>query len=280
MSDNPDGSEKIHGRHTGPKKCSGCMEVKPLSEYSTYRRGGKLYYTTRCRSCGVTAAAAWRNKNRERVRETRRARYNADPEVKRKRSEREQRLAEERERLARYPETERTCRKCEVTKPIDEFSKGDGGTLRWVCNGCRAEQHRQWRAQNTEKVREWHRNYNEKPENKKAHRDRERRRYHQNQTVRETQNEKRLRRKYNLTQAEYDAKLSEQNGGCAVCGKQCKTGRALAVDHCHVTGEVRGLLCANCNRAIGWLQDDQTLIRAALEYVVKWDDILQSNPPF
>jgi hypothetical protein len=36
----------------------------------------------------------------------------------------------------------------------------------------------------------------------------------------------------------------------------------------------------NCNRAIGWLKDDAKLIQAALEYIVKWDAILQSNPPF
>ena len=247
MSENPDGTEKIHGRHTGPKKCSGCMQVKPLSDYGTYRRGQKLYYQTRCKACQV--------------------------------SEREQRLAEERERLERYPETERTCRKCELTKPIDQFSKGDGGNLRKVCKDCKAEQHRQWRARNTEHVQEWHRDYNKTPDRKKALQDRSRRRYHEQQQ-RESRYERRLIKAYNLTRAAYDAKLAEQNGGCAICGNQCKTGRTLAVDHCHVTGQVRGLLCANCNRGIGWLQDDQTLIRAALEYVMKWDDTLQSNPPF
>lgn len=255
------------------------MQIKPLSDYSTYRRGQKLYYRTRCKSCAVAEAAAYRQQNGDKVRARRRAAYNADPEVKRRRSEREQRLAEERERLERYPETERTCRKCELTKPIVEFSKGDNGNLRKVCNACKADQHREWRARNSENVREWHRNYAQTPERQKATRDRARRRYHDNQEV-QTRYERRLLKLYNLTQEEYDAKLAEQNGGCAICGEQCKSGRTLAVDHCHVTGEVRGLLCANCNRAIGWLQDDQTLIRSALEYIVKWDDILQSNPPF
>ena len=255
------------------------MQVKPLSDYGTYRRGQKLYYQTRCKACQVASAAAWNQKNADKVRARSRAAYNADPEVKRRRSEREQRLAEERERLERYPETERTCRKCELTKPIDQFSKGDGGNLRKVCKDCKAEQHRQWRARNTEHVQEWHRDYNKTPDRKKALQDRSRRRYHEQQQ-RESRYERRLIKAYNLTRAAYDAKLAEQNGGCAICGNQCKTGRTLAVDHCHVTGQVRGLLCANCNRGIGWLQDDQTLIRAALEYVMKWDDTLQSNPPF
>jgi hypothetical protein len=272
-------ADEIHGRHSGPKKCSGCMQVKPLSEYSLYRRGGKLYYRTRCKACGVADAASWNQKNRDRVNARKRAAYNNDPGVIRRRSEREQRLAEERERLARYPETERTCRKCEQTKPIEEFSKGDGGNLRKVCNACKAEQHRQWRGRNSEHIQEWHRKYNQSPERQEAHRDRQRRRYHEKQE-KETRYQRRLRRLYNLTQAEYDAKLAEQNGVCAVCGQECKSGRTLAVDHCHVTGEVRGLLCMNCNRAIGWLKDDPKLIQAALEYIVKWDAILQSNPPF
>jgi hypothetical protein len=154
-----------------------------------------------------------------------------------------------------------------------------GGNLRNVCKACKAEQHRQWRESNSQQVQEWHRRYNQRPERKQAHRDYERWRYHEKQQ-KETQNQRRLRRRYNLTQAEYDAKLVEQKGGCAVCGQKCKSGRALAVDHCHLTGEVRGLLCMNCNRAIGWLKDDAKLIQAALEYIVKWDAILQSNPPF
>jgi hypothetical protein len=41
----------------------------------------------------------------------------------------------------------------------------------------------------------------------------------------------------------------------------------LMVDHCHATGKVRGLLCHNCNRALGLLKDDKSTIRRALEYL-------------
>ena len=66
--------------------------------------------------------------------------------------------------------------------------------------------------------------------------------------------------------------LSGQGGLCAICGQPPKpdgvraAGR-LHVDHDHVTGAVRALLCNECNRALGYLRDDPNLMRAAAEYV-------------
>ena len=78
---------------------------------------------------------------------------------------------------------------------------------------------------------------------------------------------------YGITAAQYDALLSAQGGGCAICGEQCSTGRMLAVDHDHeccpdyikTCGEcTRGLLCGSCNQGLGKLGDDpERLIRAA-----------------
>jgi hypothetical protein len=76
--------------------------------------------------------------------------------------------------------------------------------------------------------------------------------------------------------AEYNALLREQGGVCAVCGKDepnahGRTGKQfrLAVDHCHQTGAVRGLLCQKCNRAIGLLGDDPALMRKAISYLLR-----------
>lgn len=69
----------------------------------------------------------------------------------------------------------------------------------------------------------------------------------------------------------YEALLRSQNGGCAICGGQNSKGRALAVDHCHKTGKVRGLLCSKCNSGIGMLGDSSLLLKIATEYVVKWE---------
>lgn len=60
--------------------------------------------------------------------------------------------------------------------------------------------------------------------------------------------------------------LREQGGTCAICHGTETVGR-LAVDHCHSTGRVRGLLCTNCNQAIGKLKDDSQLLRNAINYL-------------
>jgi hypothetical protein len=75
---------------------------------------------------------------------------------------------------------------------------------------------------------------------------------------------------YGITLLEYEALLVQQAGGCAICGKEPpKRGRVqrLVVDHDHETGQVRGLLCDTCNRAIGLLGDNATMLRRACEYL-------------
>ena len=61
-----------------------------------------------------------------------------------------------------------------------------------------------------------------------------------------------LKRKYGLTLEAFDELLASQGGGCAICGKP----DADNVDHDHATGRVRGILCWNCNIAIGQFEDD------------------------
>lgn len=83
--------------------------------------------------------------------------------------------------------------------------------------------------------------------------------------------EKRLsyRRKYlyGLSEEEYQDMLFKSGGNCEICGGTCKTGRALAVDHCHTTGKVRGLLCTRCNNAIGNFEDNVSILKAAITYL-------------
>lgn len=72
-----------------------------------------------------------------------------------------------------------------------------------------------------------------------------------------------LRVLYNINEKEYDDILNLQQGKCAICQKVKKNGsRRLAVDHNHKTGLIRGLICWNCNRALGLLKD--SLISALL----------------
>ena len=61
--------------------------------------------------------------------------------------------------------------------------------------------------------------------------------------------------RYRLRSADYYAMMEKQHGLCAICNHQCSSGQALAVDHSHETGQVRGLLCKRCNMAIHYLEN-------------------------
>lgn len=74
-----------------------------------------------------------------------------------------------------------------------------------------------------------------------------------------------LNKKFGLTKEEYQAKEQAQNYVCAICSNKCS--RALAVDHDHSTGKIRGLLCSGCNRGIGYLKDDISILKKAIAYL-------------
>lgn len=73
-------------------------------------------------------------------------------------------------------------------------------------------------------------------------------------------------RNYGITLDHYNELLARQGGACAICHEN-KDVRNLAVDHCHETGKVRGILCQRCNRALGLLRDDTSLMRSAIMYL-------------
>jgi hypothetical protein len=77
-----------------------------------------------------------------------------------------------------------------------------------------------------------------------------------------------LQRRYNLTEAEYQAMLEKQGGVCAVCEKPPGKKR-LHVDHDHITGKVRGLLCGACNLTLGFWNDDPKRFVRAADYLLK-----------
>jgi hypothetical protein len=76
-----------------------------------------------------------------------------------------------------------------------------------------------------------------------------------------------LKKKYGISWSDYEEMYERQEGRCAICKKE-EDDRSLAIDHCHTTGKVRGLLCGSCNRALGLLKDDPELIEQAKEYVL------------
>lgn len=73
----------------------------------------------------------------------------------------------------------------------------------------------------------------------------------------------------NITCLEYDQMLVAQDYKCAICGiDETKMRKGLGVDHNHDTGQIRGLLCTNCNTALGLLQDSSTIVEDALKYLI------------
>lgn len=83
-------------------------------------------------------------------------------------------------------------------------------------------------------------------------------------------------RRYGLTLEQYAELLKRQNGVCAICGEPETLVRkgtlcALTIDHDHETGQVRGLLCNNCNRGIGLLKDNPDVLRHAASYLERFE---------
>ncbi len=72
-----------------------------------------------------------------------------------------------------------------------------------------------------------------------------------------------LKRRYGVDSNAIAWKILEQDGVCAVC-KESEPGH---IDHDHVTGEFRGVLCFNCNRALGYFGDDLLTMYRAADYL-------------
>jgi len=77
-----------------------------------------------------------------------------------------------------------------------------------------------------------------------------------------------LKRKYNMTEQDFQSMLKLQGNCCAICPTNHDDApRGLVVDHCHLTGKVRGLLCDHCNKALGFFKDSIELILKGADYV-------------
>lgn len=87
--------------------------------------------------------------------------------------------------------------------------------------------------------------------------------------------DRRYKRVFGITLADYESMLVLQGGVCGICGTTNPTGEGgsgkhlshFAVDHCHATGRVRGLLCNSCNRGLGMFKDSAEMLRRAAKYV-------------
>lgn len=83
-----------------------------------------------------------------------------------------------------------------------------------------------------------------------------------------------LKKMFKFSLREYEALLVSQGGKCAICEQHETFKRkgkevAMSVDHCHVTGDIRGLLCNNCNNGLGQFKDNLEYIMKAYNYILK-----------
>ena len=79
-----------------------------------------------------------------------------------------------------------------------------------------------------------------------------------------------LKQTYGITKEEYDNRIKNQRGKCAICSSetpQQKNIKRFSVDHCHKTKQIRGLLCSPCNRGLGCFFDNILNLEKAIEYL-------------
>src|ERR1041384_916466 len=139
----------------------------------------------------------------------------------------------------------KVCNLCHELKPMNAFSilkKGAQGRHP-ACKSCRNRQAKDRYARKRNEIIQMRRDWRKR-----------------------TGAERRLA--YGLNLEEFNAMVKAQNGRCAICN-EIPTGRGFHVDHCHLTGVIRGLLCRGCNLALGNMKDDPARLMRAANYLMR-----------
>lgn len=152
---------------------------------------------------------------------------------------------------------EKMCIGCGITKPLNQYSPTSNSSWTSRCKQCRCLQAKQWRVNNPDKAKAI------------AERAKPKQREYYESGRGKYQSRKGLLTRYGLTLEQYNAMVEAQGGVCAICGKPEDREKTynLSVDHCHVTGRIRGLLCAKCNSALGHMEDNITYLQNAISYL-------------
>lgn len=170
--------------------------------------------------------------------------------------------------------TTKRCPSCLATKAITDFYRNAT-----YCKECSREHNKQWYARHGKKHDQ---EKNARPETKRrisTQRKIKRRVDPQFRSKEIRANrQQHLKKRFGLTLEQYDLMVKAQNGLCAICKlsnrrRVMERISALAVDHNHLTGQIRGLLCANCNSGLGLLQESIEVLYRAIEYLKKYDQL-------
>ena len=133
------------------------------------------------------------------------------------------------------------CRICGVELTDENWYLSRKNKNQHVCKKCDRASCKKYRRNNPKKIRQWHR-------------------------------ENHLTRKYGISFPEYESMLRLQDYRCAICGRKFTKDNVACVDHDHKTGQVRALLCKQCNTGIGMLQDNPSIIHEAEMYIRKYKE--------
>ena len=156
----------------------------------------------------------------------------------------------------------KACIKCEKKLPSTRFYKG-----RNDCKDCRKKYMDDYR-----KKRNYNKMYYE--QNKEKDKKRCLENYYKNKDNPEKKlkwRENQLKVKYNMTLDDWNSMYEDQDYRCAICRTDNPKGQGiLHVDHCHSSGNIRGLLCHHCNIALGSFSDSIETLENAIEYLKKY----------
>lgn len=141
----------------------------------------------------------------------------------------------------------KTCTVCNEEKPIEEFFlRRDRNNRASQCSACNYARIKNWKEKDGNKART-------------------------NASSRKSA----LKREYGITPEQYEELLEKQNYCCAVCERhQDEFPRRLAVDHNHITREIRGLLCTHCNRHLVGRHRDGEVLRKVAAYIEQGTGLL------
>lgn len=146
------------------------------------------------------------------------------------------------------------CPICGKTKPLSEFHKSKVNKFgrAYRCKQCTSI---------------WSKDYHRK---NKEERNKKHQEYYKNNT--DVFRNKEYKRLYEITLEDYNKMFEEQQGRCAICGKHVSEFKSnLAVDHCHKSGKIRGLLCVSCNTKLSVVEDND-FVKMATKYLSVYAD--------
>lgn len=183
----------------------------------------------------------------------------------------------------------RECRRCKASKPLSEFYALKDGKVTVECKVCRRDRARdgyarkakdpEFRAANVKRATAWI----------VANRDQYREAYRRRKLNLPANKKRRPRRptfssSISATKGRRLAAVltwAAQGGRCAICARSIIWNEPLAnrgavVDHCHVSGELRGVLCGHCNVALGHFNDDPAILMRAIEYLQRHQEVIDA----